>query len=160
MRKIMTLCIIHQHPRVLLGMKKQRFGAGRWNGFGGKLEAGETIEDAARREVKEEVGLEVKNLNKVGIIQFDFQKNDQSWEVHVFKSDNFEGEPAETEEMKPKWFHMDEIPFSQMWPDDVYWMPLLLSGKKFKGKFLLDDLSNAERASVILERELQEVDRI
>ena len=54
MIKKLTLCIIHQHPRVLLGMKKRGFGMGRWNGFGGKVEAGETIEDATRREVGEE----------------------------------------------------------------------------------------------------------
>ncbi|MEK7607017.1 MAG: DNA mismatch repair protein MutT, partial [Patescibacteria group bacterium] len=39
-RKLLTLCFIHQSPRILLGMKKRGFGAGRWNGFGGKVEAG------------------------------------------------------------------------------------------------------------------------
>jgi hypothetical protein len=39
MKKILTLTIIYQHPRVLLGMKKRGFGAGRWNGFGGKVAA-------------------------------------------------------------------------------------------------------------------------
>lgn len=44
-RKILTLCIIHEHPRVLLGYKKKGFGAGLWNGFGGKVEAGESMGD-------------------------------------------------------------------------------------------------------------------
>lgn len=34
---------------VLLGMKKRGFGAGKWNGFGGKVQPGETIEEAARQ---------------------------------------------------------------------------------------------------------------
>ena len=81
-----TLCIIHQpartyrspvgtggHPQVLLGMKKRGFGKGRWNGFGGKMAVGETIEDAARRELREEAGITVKNFEKLGIIDFEFK---------------------------------------------------------------------------------------
>jgi hypothetical protein len=40
MKKLLTLCIVHQNDKVLLGMKKRGFGMGRWNGFGGKVEAG------------------------------------------------------------------------------------------------------------------------
>ncbi len=58
MKKLLTLCIVHQHPRVLLGMKKRGFGIGHWNGFGGKVEEGESIEEAAKREVKEEAAEE------------------------------------------------------------------------------------------------------
>ena len=51
-RKLFSLCIIHQDGRVLLGMKKKGFGAGRWNGFGGKVELNEPIDVAAAREVR------------------------------------------------------------------------------------------------------------
>ena len=40
---------------MLLGMKKRGFGTGKWNGFGGKVEVGETVADAAQRELEEEV---------------------------------------------------------------------------------------------------------
>jgi len=63
MKKILTLCIIHQHPKILLGMKKRGHGEGKWNGFGGKVEEGETIEEATRRETKEESGVEVEEIN-------------------------------------------------------------------------------------------------
>ncbi len=45
-RKLLTLCIPVREQRVLLGMKKRGFGSGKWNGFGGKVESGETLEEA------------------------------------------------------------------------------------------------------------------
>ena len=48
-KKIQTLCLIYQHPKLLLGMKKRGFGAGRWNGFGGKLHENESIEEATKK---------------------------------------------------------------------------------------------------------------
>jgi len=137
MKKLLTLSIIHQHPKVLLGMKKRGFGAGRWNGFGGKVRGKETIESAAKRELREEAGIETESLEKVGIIDFEFKGNPEILQVHIFKAEKFSGELVESEEMKPQWWHIDEIPFKEMWPDDIHWMPLFLSGKKFKGKFFL-----------------------
>lgn len=47
--RVFTLVLVVQPSRVLLGMKKRGFGAGLWNGFGGKVQPGESIEEAARR---------------------------------------------------------------------------------------------------------------
>lgn len=44
--------------------------------------------------------------------------------------------------MKPKWFHINEIPFNEMWPDDKYWFPLFLKNKKFEGYFLFGENEN------------------
>src|SRR3989344_2285527 len=144
---ITTLCIVHKHPHILLGMKKRGFGAGRWNGFGGKVEI-ETIEENIKRETREECGIEIQNMEQVGLMDFEFEGNPEFIQVHVFKINKFTGEPEESEEMKPQWFHVDEIPFNKMWPDDLHWMPMLLRGKKFRGKFLFDKNNN------ILEKEL------
>ena len=65
MKRLLTLCIIHQRSRVLLGMKKRGFGAGRWNGFGGKVAPEETIEGAAKREMREELNVEIKNIKNI-----------------------------------------------------------------------------------------------
>ncbi len=151
---ITTLCIIHQHSKVLLGMKKRDHGAGKWNGFGGKVFMAETVEEAARREMQEESGVVVKNLDKAGILEFEFKGNPEIIEMHIFKSDNFSGEPIESDEMRPQWFHVDEIPFREMWPNDKYWIPLFLADKKFRGRFLLDDLGN------VLDMKLEEVNLI
>src|SRR3989338_6433965 len=64
-RKILTLCLVQKDGRVLLGMKKRGFGMGKWNGFGGKVDAGETVEEAAKRELFEEAGISVVNIEKM-----------------------------------------------------------------------------------------------
>lgn len=159
-KEIATLCMIHQHSKILLGLKKRGFATGRWNGFGGKVKEGESIEEAAIRELFEEAGIKTNSLSKIGILDFEFLNGEDSFQVHIFKANDFIGEPMETEEMKPQWFHVDEIPFMQMWSDDLYWMPLFLKGKKFKGRFLLDKPVTAERQAKILDKELIEVDII
>ncbi len=140
MRKILTLCLVLRENQILLGMKKRGFGAGRWNGFGGKVEAGETIEAAAKRETEEECGIVITEMEKVGIHEFEFENaRGDILEVHVFRVDTWTGEPRETEEMRPQWFTTDAIPYDEMWPDDIHWVPVFLTGKKFRTKFLFGE---------------------
>ncbi len=47
--KLLTLAFVRESSRILLGYKKRGFGAGRWNGFGGKVQKGETIQEGALR---------------------------------------------------------------------------------------------------------------
>ncbi len=124
--------------KILLAMKKRGFGMGKWNGIGGKVEEGETIESAAAREVREEIGVMANpaKMEKVGNVEFYF-KDKPEWDqqMHVFLVKDWEGEPKESEEMAPKWYSQNEIPFDSMWPDDKHWLPVVLAGKKFEGKF-------------------------
>jgi len=138
-KKVLTLCVIYDDSRILLGMKKRGFGAGRWNGFGGKIKDGETIEVAALRELEEEVGLIPRDMKKRGVVTFVYNDDQTAMEVHIFSVTLFDGEPQESDEMLPKWFARNEIPFDQMWPDDRYWLPLFLAGKNFKGEFIFSD---------------------
>jgi 8-oxo-dGTP diphosphatase/2-hydroxy-dATP diphosphatase len=152
-KKQLTLVIVHKDSQVLLGMKKRGFGEGRWNGFGGKVESGETIEEGARREMREEAGVEVGDLTKVGILDFEFEGDPQVLEVHIFGANTFTGTPTEGEEMRPEWFPVDAIPFANMWPDDIHWFPLFLAGKKFIGKFYFGKIDGVES---ILKQDLTE----
>ena len=154
MKKVLTLCLIYQHPNVLLGMKKRGFGEGRWNGFGGKVHEGETIEEAAKREIQEEAGIMPHKIERVGILDFEFKGDPEILEVHIFRGHDFDGEPKESDEMRPQWFHVDELPFDTMWPDDKHWFPLFLAGKKFRGKILF------ENSDKILNLHLSEVEKI
>lgn len=157
MKKQLTLCVPVKDRRVLLGMKKRGFGVGRWNGFGGKIERGETIEQGARRELHEEVGISDGTLEKVGILNFSFQNVEEVLEVHIFRLEAFTQTVIETEEMEPKWFAFNDIPYSQMWSDDRYWFPLFLENKLFKGAFLFDKVADAKHSGQILKSDLKEV---
>jgi len=123
---------------ILLGFKKAGFGAGKYNGFGGKVEPGETIAGAAVREVGEEVGLRVSegDLEPAGRLTFLFPANPEWDKVgHVFVVRRWEGEPVESAEMRPTWFRVEEIPFGQMWQGDVHWLPRVLAGERGRGWF-------------------------
>lgn len=138
MEKLLTLVLIHRDHMILLGMKKRGFGQGKWNGFGGKVMEGESIEEAAKRECQEEAGVVPTDMQHVGELRFTFVGGD-THHVHVFSANSFDGNPHETEEMKPQWFSVSEIPYTNMWEDDKYWLPLLLSGKSFNGTFHFDE---------------------
>lgn len=137
--KVLTLCLTLKDNAVLLGMKKRGFGEGRWNGFGGKVEKGETLFDAAKREMVEESGLIVEEMEERGSIDFHFMDTGKLLEVHMFEVLKYSGEITETEEMKPQWFNLEEIPFHSMWADDPYWFPLFFKKKKFKGRIIFEN---------------------
>jgi 8-oxo-dGTP diphosphatase/2-hydroxy-dATP diphosphatase len=155
MRTILTLCLIIRDDRILLGMKKRGFGAGRWNGFGGKVEEGESIEEGAKRETLEESGVTIIEMEAVGIHEFEFAHDRGNiLEVHVYRVTAWEGEPRETEEMRPQWFTTDAIPYDAMWPDDIHWIPVFLAGKKFRTRFLFGE------GDSVLENHVEEVNEL
>ncbi|RJO59938.1 8-oxo-dGTP diphosphatase [candidate division WS5 bacterium] len=121
------LCI--KGDQVLLGMKKRGHGEGYWNGFGGKKQENETIVESAIREIQEEAGITPIKLKEVGILEF------TNFITHIFTFSEFKGNPIETEEMRPQWFPIEDIPYDKMWESDKIWLPLLLEGKKFRGRF-------------------------
>jgi 8-oxo-dGTP diphosphatase len=131
------LCLIRRQTstgtQVLLGLKKTGFGRGRWVGLGGHIEEGEKPAQAAAREVWEESGLQVSAdaLQHMASITFLFPDR-PSWDqtAEVYLTDIYLGEAAESEEIAPRWFGLDELPFGRMWDDAKYWMPLVLAGQQ------------------------------
>jgi len=141
---------------ICLAMKKRGFGVNRWNGVGGKVEARkETVEEAAIREAQEEIGVAVDKLNKIAELSFYFPHN-SAWDqmVHVYFVEKWQGEPTESEEMAPKWFPAESLPYSDMWPDDIFWLPWVLEGSLVRATFKFGE------KDIILEKNIDTVEKL
>lgn len=152
-KKTLSLLFLRKDGQILLAMKKRGFGEGRWNGVGGKVEKGESVEEAMIRETQEEIGITPTSYQKVANIRFDefFKGEPAIMHVHIFTASEWTGEPTESDEMAPKWFKESDVPYEQMWADDPYWLPQVLEGKKISADFKLD------KQDAIISHDMQEV---
>ena len=91
---------------------------------------------------------------KRGVITFVYDDQPRAMEVHIYHASQFTGEPVETEEMRPQWFDLNDVPFDKMWPDDEHWYPLFLEGKRFEGTFWFTN------TTTIVRHELREMDAL
>lgn len=136
------------NARILLGFKKRGFGVNMYNGFGGKIEPNETSLDAAKRELKEEAGIDAP-LEHTGILLFKSSTLNYAHHIDIYRANVWEGTPTESEEMRPEWFSttldnitlgstsdssLPGIPYERMWEDDKIWFPLLLAKTPFVGR--------------------------
>lgn len=138
-----TLCfpIDSAKSRVLLGLKKRSFGTGKWNGFGGKISDGETAPQATVRELFEESHLKANENDLEHAADLTYVSTDKtinSWRVHAYTLAKWTGKPVETDEMKPDWFPIHQLPLENMWGDIMHWLPQILTGKKIKARFTFD----------------------
>ena len=121
-KEFATLLFIFRGENVLLIRKKRGLGAGKINAPGGRIEPGETSLDAAVRETREELGIEALSPELRGELHFQFVDG-YSLHCSVFVSEDFLGEPIETPEAVPLWTPLTAIPYEEMWPDDIWWLP-------------------------------------
>ncbi|KAF8067738.1 NUDIX hydrolase domain-like protein [Lyophyllum atratum] len=136
-----TNAFIVQDGKVLLGYKKRGFGKHKFNGFGGKVEDGETSREAALRELEEEAGITAP-LEYAGTLLFLSEGADVAFHIEIYRADEYSGVITETDEMRPEWFSIpssagseaSSIPFEKMWDTDPYWLPLLFSKTVFVGR--------------------------
>lgn len=153
-----TLCFVTRGPELLLGMKKNGFGAGKYNGFGGKIQDGETFRACAVRETWEESSLLVKeeDLECIGLLDFRFPFSPELDHIgYIYMVRKYEGVPLESEEMKPQWFSIGALPFDQMWEGDRVWLPKLLEGACVEGH-----VTFGEDNQHVIDMELREVESI
>ena len=140
---ILTLCLLCRDGQVALAKKHCGFGAGKWNGYGGKVEHPETVVDAAIREVYQESGVNISPLylQRMALLDFHFAGQALVRRMYTFVCDHWEGEPVETEEMgEPRWFPIKDLPRgkTEVWAADPIWMPEVLAGKMLRGVFKYD----------------------
>lgn len=134
--KITTLCFPIHGNKIFLSKKKKGVGSGYLNGYGGKVEPNEMVEEAAIRELKEEVGLTAlpHDITEVAIIDF-FNSDQHIFECHVFFVYQWKGEFKETEEMSfPECHEYNNLPFERMWESDRFWLPIICSGLRIRGQ--------------------------
>jgi 8-oxo-dGTP diphosphatase len=132
-----TLLFVICDGQVLLIHKKRGLGAGKINGPGGRMDDGETPFECAIREVAEELLISPSGVAEIGELQFQFLDG-YSIHVWVFRAESFAGTPQATEEAEPLWTPLEDIPYDEMWADDRIWLPLLLEGRPFLGRFIFD----------------------
>ena len=132
-----TLLFVVQDGHVLLIRKLRGLGAGKINAPGGRIDPGETAEEAAIREVHEETGIMPFTPRQLGELRFQFVDG-YSIHVWVYRTRHFDGEPMETHEAEPRWTPIGEIPFDEMWEDDRYWLPMMVRGERFQTRWIFD----------------------
>ncbi len=132
-----TLMFIVKDGRILLIEKKRGLGAGKINGPGGKIDPGETALEAVIRETQEELLITPLGSRKIGELWFSMS-DCPDIRCHVYRADDHEGKPTETDEAVPVWTDVNEIPWHRMWEDDRHWLPLLLEETTFHGRFVFE----------------------
>lgn len=133
-----TLLFVVRDGQILLIEKKRGLGAGKVNGPGGKIDPGESPLQSAIRETIEELCVQPVNPSKCGELRFAMTHAPHIL-CHVFRADDVMGEPLETDEAVPLWTPLDAIPYGRMWEDDRHWLPYLIDGRGFSGRFVFDE---------------------
>lgn len=132
-----TLMFVVQDGKILLIEKLTGIGQGKINGPGGKIDPGENALQAIVRECQEELHITPHSPVKMGELHF-AMSDIPDIHCHVFMSNTFDGEPTSTREANPLWTALDAIPYDKMWEDDRHWLPQMLDGQLFNGRFEFD----------------------
>jgi 8-oxo-dGTP diphosphatase len=137
--KLGTLCYVRQNGKTLMVHRTKKLNDmhhGKWNGLGGKLEAGETPEECAAREVYEESGLLVRNLIYKGLLTFPGFFNEQDWYAFVFVATEFSGEVTDSPEGHLEWVNDSDLLDLNLWEGDRLFIPWLDRPGVFSGKLI------------------------
>ncbi len=119
--------------------KENDYHEGKWNGLGGKFEPGESAEECAVRELKEESGLTAKSLKMKGFISFPKFDGENDWHVFLFVIDKFEGELIDSPEGKLEWIPNEKLLELNLWEGDKIFIPWLFEDKFFSAKFVYEN---------------------
>lgn len=137
-----AVMLLKKDGKVLLGLKKRGFGMGKLTSVGGKQEKGESIDETAIRETFEEISVKVTEMEHMADIVFDnlhYKGKPERDMMHVFVATKWQGEPQESDEIKPEWVKISEMPYQRMWGDNEHWLPEVLRGNKVEAWFYYNE---------------------
>jgi 8-oxo-dGTP diphosphatase/2-hydroxy-dATP diphosphatase len=168
-----TLCFLRRDEMVLLARKKRGIGVGSLNGYGGGIEEGETAEEAAVRELKEETGgktnnlrgiiINPKDLRQIAIVDFHNTKTDGTTfvcRVYVYAAEKWLGRAEATEEMdEPTWYNIAALPLGDMMLADRKWLPAVLAATKLDKKIMANASYGPYQKELLSDVIIREVDR-
>lgn len=140
--QLATLCYVRRGENTLMlrrVKKSNDIHHGKWNGLGGKFEAGETPEECVAREVLEESGLQVSQLHLSGFLSFPEFKDGVDWYVFVFTAVSEGGETIDSEEGELEWIPNDKLCDLTLWEGDYYFLPWIAERRFFSAKFVYRD---------------------
>lgn len=129
-----TLCHIEKDGCYLMlhRIKKENdLNKDKWIGIGGKFEPRESPEDCLLREVKEETGLTLRSFRYRGVVTFVSDTWDETEYMHLFTSDDFEGDLIDCDEGTLEWVPIDKMNTLPMWEGDFIFLDLLRTDEPF-----------------------------
>jgi 8-oxo-dGTP diphosphatase len=138
--KLATLCYVVDREKnktlMLHRVKKQNdMHEGKWNGLGGKFEAGESPEDCVIREIHEESGLTIADPKLKGFITFPAFDGFDDWYVFLFVAEKFSGQLIDSPEGNLEWIENEKLLDLPLWEGDKIFLPWLNGEKFFSAKF-------------------------
>ena len=129
--RLTTLCYAENDGRWLMMhrvRKNNDENAGKWIGLGGHLREGEAPEECVRREVREEAGLELRDLRLRGILTFILP--DWGNELTFLYTAQVDDLPLpECDEGVLRWVPLDDVLSLPLWKGDRAFLPLLRTGQ-------------------------------
>ncbi len=142
--KLATLCYVMDNQTnstlmIYRNKKKHDYHRGKWNGLGGKFNPGESPEECAIREIREESGLLVKAVKMKGFITFPLFDGKDDWYVFLFTADEFEGKQIDSPEGKLEWIPNSKLTEINLWEGDKIFIPWLFGDRFFSAKFNYDN---------------------
>lgn len=123
----------HDRSRVLLihrNARKDDQHLGKYNGLGGKMDAGEDVVACMQREIREEAGIECTKMSLRGTISWPgFGKAGEDWLGFIFLIEDFTGTAAHSNaEGTLEWIPLERILELPMWEGDRHFLPMVFDG--------------------------------
>jgi len=153
-RLAQTLVVDTAARRILLAYHTMGDYAGSYTGFLGEVRDDESAAATSMRIAREQSGIDLVGPQLRAIFRF----SSADWETvdeYEYYVESYAGSPRESAEVRPEWFGIDDIPFTQMPADDALWYPGFLNGVRQRGSFRFASGENA-----LLHHELYEVEEL